>query len=125
MSIDLTTLSPKALQKLISDATREQKRKKKRAPIAKVRAKLTKVAKAEGYTLSELFGNGGAASSAAPAKSRGRKTTRLGSAGRKVPAKYQNPDNPKETWTGRGRSPLWFAALIDAGKSRDDLLIRD
>ncbi len=122
MSIDLTTLSPKALQKLIADATREQKRKKKRAPITKVRAKVAKLAKAEGYSLSELFGNGGPAS--ASPKPSGRKSTRLGTAGRKVPAKYQNPDNPKETWTGRGRSPLWFAALIEAGKSRDDLLIQ-
>ena len=28
-----------------------------------------------------------------------------GGKGRKVAAKYANPDNPSETWTGRGRSP--------------------
>ncbi len=123
MSIDLSNLSPQALKKLLADATREQKRKKKRAPITKVRAKLAKAAKAEGYTLNELFGNGTAASPAP--KAGGRKSTRLGTAGRKVPAKYQNPDNSKETWTGRGRSPLWFADLIKAGKTRDDLLIRN
>ena len=31
MSIDFSTMTPKALQKLIAEATREHKRKKKRA----------------------------------------------------------------------------------------------
>jgi len=25
----------------------------------------------------------------------------------KIPPKYRNPDNASETWTGRGRAPLW------------------
>src|SRR4051794_12275797 len=32
----------------------------------------------------------------------------------KVAPKYRNPDNPAETWTGRGRQPRWVqAALAD------------
>ncbi len=26
----------------------------------------------------------------------------------KSPAKYRNPANPAQTWTGRGRKPQWF-----------------
>lgn len=126
MTIDLTSLSPKELEKLISNANREKKRKLKRAPLAAVRKKLTKLAVAEGYSLYELFGVGSAAPAAAPrkagkgaAKSAGRKST----AGRKVAPKYRNPDNAAQTWTGRGKQPLWFAAAINAGKTREELQI--
>lgn len=120
MSIDLSSMTPQALKKLITEATREQKRKKKRAPISRVRSKMAKLAKSEGYTMEELFG-----ASAAASKSTRRKSTKTATTGRKVPPKYRNPNNPDETWTGRGRSPLWFAALIESGKTREDLLIRD
>lgn len=126
MSIDLTTLTPKALQKLISDATREHKRKKKRAPIAQVRAKLTRQARDSGYSLQELFGTGAPASTPSAAGKPGRrKAAKPAGTGRKVAPKYRNPSNAEQTWTGRGKAPLWFAALIDSGKTRDDLLIRD
>jgi DNA-binding protein H-NS len=41
-----------------------------------------------------------------------------------VAAKYANPANPSETWSGRGRRPVWFAAALEAGKSAEDLAIR-
>jgi DNA-binding protein H-NS len=44
--------------------------------------------------------------------------------GQKVPAKYRNPDKRSETWTGRGRMPLWMAALVKKGKKPDDFLIK-
>jgi DNA-binding protein H-NS len=56
MSIDLKALNARQLQKLIDDAKRERSRQQKRAPIAKVRSKLTRMAAAEGYSLVELFG---------------------------------------------------------------------
>lgn len=43
--------------------------------------------------------------------------------GQKVKPKYRNPNKRSETWTGRGRTPLWMAALIKKGKKRDDFLI--
>jgi len=36
-------------------------------------------------------------------------------AGKKVAAKYRNPANPEQTWTGRGVSPSWVQALKAAG----------
>ena len=29
-----------------------------------------------------------------------------------MPAKYRNPQNPDETWTGIGRSPKWVQAIL-------------
>jgi DNA-binding protein H-NS len=43
--------------------------------------------------------------------------------GRKVKPKYRNPDRRSETWTGRGRMPLWMAAYVKKGKKPHDFLI--
>jgi DNA-binding protein H-NS len=42
---------------------------------------------------------------------------------RSVAAKYRNPNNADEVWSGRGRMPLWLGAEIKAGKTREDFLI--
>jgi len=34
----------------------------------------------------------------------------------KVAPKYRNPDNPSETWAGRGLKPRWLAAALKSGK---------
>jgi DNA-binding protein H-NS len=41
-----------------------------------------------------------------------------------VAPKYRNPQNPEETWAGRGLRPKWLTAAIKGGKSADDFLIR-
>jgi DNA-binding protein H-NS len=43
--------------------------------------------------------------------------------GKKVAAKYRNPQNRSETWAGRGAMPRWMAAAIKAGKKRESFLI--
>lgn len=121
MSIDLKSLSARQLQKLIADANREKKRKLKRAPLAEVRRKLTRLAAAEGYTLLELFGVDGG--SGTPRAKSGERVARRSTAGRKVPPKYRNPANPDETWSGRGKQPRWMVALIAKGRKQEDFLI--
>jgi DNA-binding protein H-NS len=37
--------------------------------------------------------------------------------------KYQNPNEPAETWAGRGKQPRWLVSQIRAGKKRSDFLI--
>jgi DNA-binding protein H-NS len=37
--------------------------------------------------------------------------------------KYQNPNDPKETWSGRGKQPRWLVSQINAGKKMSDFLI--
>jgi DNA-binding protein H-NS len=41
----------------------------------------------------------------------------------KVLAKYRNPNNPAETWAGRGKQPRWVRALLRSGKKLDELRI--
>jgi DNA-binding protein H-NS len=41
----------------------------------------------------------------------------------KVLPKYQNPKNPAERWSGRGKQPRWVRAQLKAGKKLDHLLI--
>lgn len=40
-----------------------------------------------------------------------------------VHPKYFNPENPSQTWSGRGLRPHWFTAQIGKGYSADDLRI--
>ncbi len=41
----------------------------------------------------------------------------------KVAPTYRNPDNPAETWTGRGRQPRWVQAALAQGRSLSDFTI--
>jgi len=54
-----------------------------------------------------------------------RKATKFGRTGRMGPVapKYRNPDNPSETWAGRGLKPRWLAAAIKEGKKIEDFAI--
>lgn len=37
--------------------------------------------------------------------------------------KFRNPDNPDETWTGRGRKPNWLVRALDSGHSIEEFRI--
>ncbi|WP_411889672.1 H-NS family nucleoid-associated regulatory protein [Yoonia sp. SDW83-1] len=39
------------------------------------------------------------------------------------PPKYANPADKIQTWSGKGRQPEWFKAVMVAGKSPEDLAI--
>ena len=41
----------------------------------------------------------------------------------KVLPKYQNPKNPTEKWSGRGKQPHWVQAQLKAGKKLQHFLI--
>lgn len=66
-------------------------------------------AAAAGFTLDELFGG------AAP------KTTRRSSG--KVAPKYRNPNNASQTWTGRGKQPIWVREILAQGRSLESIAI--
>ncbi len=42
---------------------------------------------------------------------------------KKVAAKYCNPNDKNQTWTGRGVSPKWMQALVEAGHNKSEFLI--
>jgi DNA-binding protein H-NS len=57
--------------------------------------------------------------STAPSSSRG---LRMGARGPVAP-KYRNPENPTETWAGRGLKPRWLAAALKGGKKLEHFSI--
>lgn len=70
---------------------------------AAITAKLEAMAAEAGYDIKKLYGM----------------SKREG----KVAAKYRNPNDATQTWTGRGRRPSWVIAAEEAGKSLDTMLI--
>ena len=122
MSIDLNALSARELEALIAQAKKRKTTLSKRKPAAVVKKKLAALARAEGYTIAELFG-GASPKAAAPASTpKGRKTTKGYKLG-KVEPKYRNPNNPSETWAGRGQQPKWLAAETAKGRKLEEFLI--
>ncbi len=103
MSIDLDAMDRKELTKLRGDVDKaltslDVRRK------AEARKAAEATAREMGFSLDELMGASTKAKSISPAK-------------------FCNPDNPSQTWTGRGRQPGWIKAGLQAGKSVDDFLI--
>ena len=91
------------LQAKVSDALDKARVTRKRELKAKVKTMVEK----EGFTLDELFGE---------RKAGGRKT--IG-----VP-KYRNPEDPSQTWTGKGKRPNWMNVLLKKGRKKDEFLIK-
>lgn len=104
MNLDLDSLSLKdlrALQSQVAEKIATYEERKKQEAVAALEEK----ARSLGYSLRALVG--------------------VVSARKRAPgkAKYANPDNRSQTWTGRGRKPRWVEAALKAGKSLDDLAI--
>lgn len=92
---------------------------------AELLKKVKKLAAEAGVSISELLGKATRtpAKSGRPAAGKAARPA-AGKARGKVPAKYRNPADASQTWTGRGRQPLWVAQAISSGKSMDALLIK-
>lgn len=70
-----------------------------------LREKFRRMAEEQGFALADIVG------------------TSRGGKGRTVAAKYVNPDNPLETWSGRGRQPRWMVARLKSGAKPEDFAI--
>jgi DNA-binding protein H-NS len=46
-----------------------------------------------------------------------------GKAGIKVAVKFRNPKDPSQTWTGRGRKPLWLVAAVKKGAKQESFAV--
>ena len=100
---ELSLAELKKLQKSVAAAIANFADREK----AHARAELEAKARELGYDLAGLMGT-----------NRSGKGTRAPAA-----AKYRNPADATDTWSGRGRRPLWFVAAIASGKSVQDLSI--
>ena len=99
MTNDLHNLSLEELTNVIESAKKalaEKQKNERKAVIAKIK----ELADSIGLTVTIHEGD-------KPVSSR---------KGTKVAAKYRNPNNSSETWTGRGVRPRWLQALINAGR---------
>lgn len=96
MAINLKTLSPSELESLIHTA-RSQLEQSRSRQVEEVRGKIEALLDAAGLTLGDVFPR-------QVAKGRKGKAS--------VPAKYRNPEDPTQTWSGRGKRPLWLVALL-------------
>lgn len=102
MTIDLSELSLPELHDLIANAQQAlvtKQKQERKAVIAEMQA----LAESVGITLNVL---------------EGAKATR-----NQVAPKYRNPDQPAQTWSGRGVKPRWLAALVNAGHDPQEYLI--
>jgi DNA-binding protein H-NS len=109
MAINLDSLSPAELQALIKSAE-AQMQSARRNHVQEVRAKVDGLLKGAGLTIDEVYPRRGG----------------KGVAGPKAPVapKYRNLDNTTQTWSGRGKRPLWFSeALKKKGATPESLLI--
>lgn len=119
MTIDLEKLSSRELTSLMKAAQKRKALLEKRPPVAEVRRKMRAIAKAAGYSIEELLGSGAAAAPEATKRAKRVKRTKLG----KAPVKYRDPDNKRNTWTGRGSTPRWLVEKTARGRSVADYLI--
>ncbi|WP_050929125.1 H-NS family nucleoid-associated regulatory protein [Aestuariivita boseongensis] len=108
MAIDLIGMTRKELEKLKADV--EKALEKAEARDLRAAKKAAEKAAAEfGFSLGEIAGG------ASTAEKPKRKYTKRKAAKKSGVAKYRNPSDAKQTWTGKGRQPQWFKAAIDAG----------
>jgi DNA-binding protein H-NS len=105
MAISLEKMSRKELLELRGQVETAIKSAEKRERKEALKA-AEKAAAEYGFSLSEL--SEGAAKPAKSAKSS---------------AKYKNPANPDQTWSGRGRKPQWVHDALNAGADISDLEI--
>jgi DNA-binding protein H-NS len=102
--MDLSKLSIAELRKL-QDDIKVQLKKRELADVANARDQIQSIAQRVGISLKELVATG--------------TRTKTGA----VAARYRNPTNASQQWSGRGRQPKWVKEWIGAGKSIDDLRI--
>jgi DNA-binding protein H-NS len=114
MSINLDNLSIAELEQLKINAAAMVEQKREQA-IKAAREQIQKIAADVGMSVEELMGLKKASPAGKPAKK--------GGTGKKVDAKYRNPKNPEETWSGRGRKPVWLQAELDKGKKLESFAI--
>lgn len=94
---DINDLEAK-LQKAKSQARERAK--------SELKDKIDKLLDGSGFSVHELYSLSG--------RGRGRG---------KSAAKYANPENRSETWTGRGRKPNWLVARMNKGAKLSDFAI--
>lgn len=102
-NLDLSNLDFDALRKITKDAESLMKQKRGER-LAQAYQQFLQIAKDAGTTVEEII-------------QVGKKAKRA----RNIA--YQNPADPKQNWTGRGRKPNWLEEALAKGKKLEDFKI--
>jgi DNA-binding protein H-NS len=114
--IDISKLSYKELRDLM-EQTEEEVESRKEQAISDLKAEFNQKLNDAGFSIRELYPEVfkmSAASASAPTKNK-----------QSTPPKYRNPENPEETWTGRGRVIGWVLKLAEAKGTTVDAIKND
>jgi DNA-binding protein H-NS len=87
---------------------------RKETEIEALRSRATATAAALGIPLPELFGIQ-LPPAAEPQRRKVRRTPR---------AQYRDPENPDNTWSGRGKPPKWMLEKLEHGADKEAFLIQ-
>ncbi|MET4727680.1 DNA-binding protein H-NS [Lysobacter enzymogenes] len=116
MNIDIEKLNLRELTALLAAAEKRKQLLSKRRSATLVRRQAVALATRYGYTIAELFGGQPAARPTRRKRGPRRKPT-------KVAPQYRDPENERNTWSGRGRMPRWLVKKIRFGQHATDFLI--
>lgn len=113
---DLSNYNLAELKGLQFDIEKEIK-SRQQDEVKKAREQILAIAQDMGVPVSALLsGEGGG-------RKGGAKKGANGQAGQAGQARFRNPADESQTWTGRGRQPKWIAEGLTKGKSLDDFRI--
>ena len=99
---NLSKLSVKELEALQKDVAKELENRKEEEKKQALQ-QIQEIAKQAGFSLGELVGK------QAPKP--------------KPKVRYRDPENPKNTWAGRGRKPKWLEQALAEGKNVEDFAV--
>lgn len=115
MPYDLNTMTRFQLEKLRSDVDTALKKAADRDRKAALKA-AEKAVKPYGFSLADI-------TSPTPTSSKKRKGGKRVTSARA--AKYANPNDPSQTWSGMGRKPGWFNEALEAGTDPGEMEIHN
>ncbi|MFV0369792.1 MAG: H-NS family nucleoid-associated regulatory protein [Hyphomicrobiaceae bacterium] len=104
-SVNVEDLSLKDLNDLEAKVAKAKAHARTKAK-TDVKAKIDAILASSGFTIADLY-----------------PVARVGRRGTTKVAKFVNPDNRSETWTGRGRKPNWLVAKLSKGASLEDFAV--
>ncbi|MDR0996666.1 MAG: H-NS histone family protein [Zoogloeaceae bacterium] len=110
--MDISTLSLIELRELERLIPKELKRRESEEK-AKAKKELQAFAQARGFNLDDLVGG-------IPVV-RVRRSRATGP----LPPKYRNPNDPSQTWSGRGRKPGWLETLLAQGRLASEFEVQE
>ena len=118
INIDINSMSLVELSQHLEDLDRhkhevlrsiEQRKKQEKKAVTQ---QLREFAASKGFSWDELFSEG-----AAPAKAKN------GRGRYKSVPRFRNPQDPDQTWTGRGTRPQWFKDALNNGVDPQSMAI--